>query len=311
MTITTAPKLVSVLEALTDEHSLKMFKQASVELSGGQGAPDKVGLSKKQFYFRLHRLIEVGLVERTGGVYKQTTLGSMVNSLQIKPLEEILAEYWNFLAIGEIKKSVSIPKQEQEKISQSILNETKLMKYYAQTMGQTVKVIYSYGELVGGVLKLIRSAKKEIFLASRYYDPEVSLLLMKKFGEGVALHLLDDNPSGTTLISRLHAAMNDPSTKEIAKAILESPRVRIGCCALDYSFMVVDGDHCQVEIVNQLNPGEFYFAVEVNDQQIGLRMTEIFEKLMASEKTTKPALVAKTSKSEVFTGMSPEKKEQK
>lgn len=120
---------------------------------------------------------------------------------------------------------------------------------------------------------------------------------MKKFGEGVALHLLDDNPSGTTLVSRLHAAMNDPSTKEIAKAILQSPKVRIGRCALDYSFMVVDGDYCQVEIVNQSNPGEFNFALEVNDQLISLRMTEIFEKLMASQKTTRsPSLSPKQAR---------------
>ncbi|MCL4436651.1 MAG: hypothetical protein M1387_08065 [Thaumarchaeota archaeon] len=285
----TKPKLESVLAALADEHSLKLFKQASTELIGGRGAPEKVGLTKKQFYTRLHRLIDLGLVERSGLSYRQTTLGSMVNNLQVKPLEESLAEYWNFLAIDEIKKSEAIPRQEQEKITRSILGKTALKKYYDKDMGQSpvIRIIYTYGELVDSVLKLIQSAKNDIFLASRYYDPNVSLLLMKKFTEGVALHLLDDNPSGTTLVSRLHAAMNDPSTKSVAKAILESPKVRIGRCALEYSFMVVDGEHCQVETVNQSNPGEFNFAVEINDQQISLRMVEIFEKIMASEKTTR------------------------
>lgn len=312
----TKPKLQSVLEVLADEHSLKLFKQASTELNGGAGAPGKVGLTKKQFYSRLHRLVELGLVEkRSGWSYRHTTLGSLIDSLQLKPLEEALTEYWNFHAIDELKKSESIPKQEQEKITQSILNKTALKKYYAEGMGQSrpaAKIICTYGELVDGVLKLVRSAKKEIFLASRYYDPQVSMLLMKKFGEGVALNLLDNNPSGTTLVARLHAALKNPETQPVAKAILESPKVRIGECALDYSFLVVDGECCQVEIVDRLTPGEFNFAVELNnDQQVSSKMIEVFEKIMASEKTSKPGRGVKTSKdTSVTVGASPEKKRQ-
>jgi predicted transcriptional regulator len=293
----TKPKLERLLQALADEHSLKMFKLASSGLNGGNGAPEKIGLSKKQFYTRLHRLINLGLMERIGRVYKHTTLGSIVNNLQITPLEASLTEYWRLLAIDEIKKSHVIPNQEQEKIAQSILSETALNKhYYVPTPRQNPRIIYTYDELVDRVAKLAESAKTEIFLASRYHDPAVSRLLMKKFEEGVSLNLLDDNPSGTTLVSRLQSAMHDPATRSIAKTILESPRVKIGRSTLACSFMVVDRKYCQFEIVNCLTPNKFNFAVELVDQQISGKLIDIFEKLMVSEKTVRASHLAKQTK---------------
>jgi predicted transcriptional regulator len=285
--MTTRPKLENIFAVLSDEHSIKLFKQASTTFEGGRDAPGKMGLTKKQFYARLHRLVKAGLVERSGSLYKQTALGSMVNDLQVKPLEDALTEYWRLLAINEIKKSGLLPRKEQESIAQSILNEGKMKQYLDQNKAQPPKIIYTYEELVDRVLRLIGSAKKEIFLASRYYDPKVSLLLMKKFEEGVSLNLLDDNPSGTTLISRLNVAMSDPSTQSTAKAILESPKVRIQSHALEYSFLVVDGAHCQVEIVDGAKPGEFNFAVEVNDHQICRKMIAVFEKTMLSVRNIK------------------------
>ncbi len=285
------PKLQDILKALSDEHSLRLFKLAATELNGGVGAYAKVGLSKKQFYSRLHVLVKLGLVERIGWAYRHTTLGSIVNDLQLRPLEEGLTEYWNFQAIDEIKKSETIPEHERVKIVQSLLNATAIKKYYdeniigQQQLAAAVKVIQTYDELVESVFKLIQSARKEIFLASRYYDPNVSRLLMSKFNEGVTLHLIDDNPSGTTLVTRLQAALDNPAIQSVAKAILESPRVRIGESALEYSFIVIDGEHCQFEIVNRLTPGEFNFAIEVNNKQVSLKMISIFEKIMASEKT--------------------------
>jgi hypothetical protein len=80
--------------------------------------------------------------------------------------------------------------------------------------------------------------------------------------------------------------MSDPSTQSTAKVIMESSKVRIQSRTLEYSFLVVDGEHCQVEIVDGAAAGEFNFAVEINDPKICRRMIEYFEKLMQSSRNS-------------------------
>jgi len=278
--MTTVPKIGPILAALADEYSLKLFKLASTGFRGGPSVPEKIGLTKKQFYSRLQTQVKLGLVDRTGGFYKHTSLGSIVNNMQIKPLEESLIDYWNLIAIDELRRSKIIPQEEQEKIAKSILNETKPTKHFNQDFGQPTKIIYTYGDLVNSTLRLIESARTEIFLASKYYEPSISLSLIGKFGKGVSLNILDDNPSGTSFASRLQAALDDPATQPLAKAMLESPKVRLSRRALEYSFIVVDGEYCGIEIVNPLTPQEFNFAVEFKDEELSRRLIGFFEKLM-------------------------------
>ncbi|MFC1754603.1 hypothetical protein ACFL96_14600 [Thermoproteota archaeon] len=273
------PKIEDILHALSNEYSIKIFKQTSTGLKSGKSGLEKTGLTKKQFYSKLNRLVDLGLVFKTKGVYKQTSLGTLVNSTQIKPLEEALINYWNLRAIDELKQSKVIPSQEQEKIAQSIINKNK---YSIQDENQPSKILNTYDELTKEVIRLISLAENEIYIASRYYEPNISLKLMEKFREGVSLNILDGNPSGTSLTSRLKTALNDTSMRSIAKAMLESTKVRIRNRILEYSFIVVDGNYCGFEIINPLSPHEFNIAVEFNDQKISQKMINFFENLWLS-----------------------------
>jgi len=282
------PNLQDIFEALSNEHSLKMFKQGSTGLRSKSEDIEKMGLTKKQFYSRLKKLVKLGLLIRVKGRYIHTALGGFVNSIQIKPLEEALANYWNLLAIDELKKSKVIPEQEQEKIIKSITENSDLNEYLSNNKHEPIKIIKKYEDLAKEVLNLIDSAKTEIFIASRYYEPQVSLRLMRKFSEGVSLHILDGNPSGTPLQTRLEAALKDPKTQHIAKAMLESPKVRLKNKLLTSSFIIIDGEYCGFEIVDPLKPHEFNLAVEFRDKEISQKMKTQFENLWKA-----PELVTK------------------
>ncbi len=279
------PKIADILGALSDNYSIKIFKQTSTGLKSGQEGLEKMGLTKKQFYSRLNKLVGLGLIFKTGGIYKHTSLGVLVNSTQIKPLEEALINYWNLLAVDELKQSKVIPQQEQETIVQSILDNAKLKEFFILN-SQPIKVMKTYDELTKEVLKLIGSAKKSIYIASRYHEPNVSYRIMEKFGEGVSLNILDGNPSGTSFALRLKAALNDPANNLLAKAMLESDKVRLRNRVLDYSFIVVDEKYCGFEVVNPLSPHEFNLAVEFIDQEVSQKLIDIFEKLWLSSETS-------------------------
>ena len=283
-------RVEDIFAALSDEASIRILKLASTGLGTGPDVPKSVGLTPKQLYTRTRRLLETGLIAKDEGSYRLTSLGLTVANILVKSLEESLANYWKLVAIDELTQSKSIPQKELEKVTRSLLVGTGLGGHLTDGKRQATKIIATYEDLVKEVSRLIESAKTEIHIASRYYEPEVSKRLIEKFGKGVILNILDGNPSGTSLVSRLRAASTagDPATQAVVKAVLESPKVRIRSLPMEYSFIVIDRRFCGFEVVSPLNPHEFKLAVEFEEDELAQTMVELFEKLWNKAESTAP-----------------------
>lgn len=140
------------------------------------------------------------------------------------------------------------------------------------------RILKSYEEVVRSIVEIIRKAREEIYLASRYYEPIVGSKLVQKFAEGVSLNILDGNPSGTTFIDRVREAARVPTKdREILTKLLESPKARIRNARIDYSFIVVDRLHSEFEIIDTQNPNSFSGAVQTDEQEIADRLIRVFK----------------------------------
>ena len=156
------------------------------------------------------------------------------------------------------------------KIQPRVIAEPFAAKYYR-----------SYAELVRGLLDLVGIAQKEIFLASKYYEPVISAKLLQKFAGGVALHILDGNSSGISFEERIRqVAAVDTTNRALLLKLLDSPTVEIKTAEVPFSFIVVDGKHCGFEVVDPMNPDEFYFAIRVEDSSIASKLIESFHQLI-------------------------------
>ncbi len=114
--MTLKPSLQKILAALADEHTLKMFRAASIGWKASPETRNDLELTRKQYYTRLQNLLKLQLIKKYQGVYRHTTLGSIVADNQLKPLEEALSQYWNLVAADELKRSKALPDEEKTKI---------------------------------------------------------------------------------------------------------------------------------------------------------------------------------------------------
>jgi hypothetical protein len=89
----------------------------------------KVKLTRKQYYFRLSNLISSGLVKRSSGSYKLTSLGRIAYEVSLL-VEQAIKDYWKLRAIDALKsKSGSdILGNELEKIIDMLISDNKLKK---------------------------------------------------------------------------------------------------------------------------------------------------------------------------------------
>ena len=277
-----------IFATLADRHSLNIVKMAYFGLKGSSMSY-KGNISKKQFYARLKRLREIGVIEKRNSIYKTTTFGSLIYNGQIKALEDIIANYWNLKAVDVLKSRQDFPLNEKEKLIEEMIQNTSLKSIVNGTHLSGFSVIKDYNKLILEVTKLLESAEKEVYLATRYHDPHFSKLMFHKVAnEGLMMHMLDGLPDQISVENRLNAILRVPpnrETFEMVNKIIKSQRFELRKAKLSASFMVVDGTTVCYETTDYLNPEQFTLAIsQYDDPYLAQRFISYYRTLVKDAK---------------------------
>jgi hypothetical protein len=96
-----------ILGAISDRDSLQLFNFIATEKKiriNSQALQMMNGLTKKQYYSRMHELTKVGLVKRTLGIYQLTSFGKIVYSSKLK-IDAAFKNYWLLKALDSIEST--------------------------------------------------------------------------------------------------------------------------------------------------------------------------------------------------------------
>lgn len=282
-----------VFSILADRHSLNILKMA---YSGFKASHTSyVGnVSKKQFYVRLKRLKDAGLIEKRDNIYITTTFGSLVCNSHVKTLEEMLANYWSLKAVDVLKTRQDFPLHQRDSVVNEIIQSSNLRSILNSTHLSGFSVVKNYNQLVAEVIKLLGLAQKEVYLATRYHDPNFSKIIFNKISEGLKVHMLDGLPEQISVENRLNAVLRTPPNREayeMVNTLISSPWFDLKKKELPASFMVVDGRMVCYETTNFSNPEEFTLAVShYDDPYLAQRLIQYYK--MLEKDATVPKLLA-------------------
>ncbi|HVD36787.1 MAG TPA: hypothetical protein VNB68_05240, partial [Nitrososphaeraceae archaeon] len=253
----TVPVLAEdVFAILGDKQSAEILTAASAGLrssSNGIGSQ-----TKKQYYVRLKRLVDMGFMEKHQSVYKLTSFGSIVYENHLKTMDKIIPNYWQVKSIDVLKSRPDFPPEQKEKIMNEYIESTKLKDVINTTHLTSFNVVNQFDDLIVEVLKVLDNAESEVYFATRYHDPHVSTKIFEKLAKGVTIHILDGNPDQISVENRLAAIIRTPpnrETAEMVKKITRSSRFDLKRLPeLPLSFMVVDGIQVVYDTMNFINP---------------------------------------------------------
>jgi len=281
-----------VFGTLADKQSVEILNAA---YTGLHPSSNGIGhLSKKQYYVRLKRLVDIGLIEKQHSVYKLSTFGSLVYENHLKTMDKIIPNYWQIKSIDVLKSRNDFPVEQKENIINEYIGTTNLKGTINTTHLTSFNVAKKFDDLIVEVLKVIDNAQKEIYFATRYHDQHVSSRVFEKFGKGVSIHILDGNPEQISVGNRLAAIIRTPpnrGTAELVKKITTSSRFDLKRLPdLPISFMVVDGIQVVYETINFINPDQFTLAVSKYDDAYLARQFIDYFKLLSKDGTT-PSLL--------------------
>ena len=242
-----------IFSILSDRISSNILKSAYSGLRAS--STNYIGnISKKQFYVRLKRLREAGLIEKREAFYRTTTLGSLIYNGHIKTLEDALLNFWQLKAIDLLKARKDFPLHQKETVVDEIIRGSNLKDIVNSTHLSGFAVIKDFNRLIIETMKLMENAQKEVYFASRYHDPHVASKTFEKFAKGVTLHILDGNPEPISVENRLNAILRTPPNRETFELInnmIKSSRFDLKkATTLPASFLVVDGIQVIYETIN-------------------------------------------------------------
>jgi hypothetical protein len=276
-----------VIAILGDKQSVEILDAAS---TGLQSSSNGIGnQTKKQYYVRLKRLVDMGLIEKYQSIYKLTSFGSIVRENHLKTMDKIIPNYWQIKSFDILKSRNDFPVEQKDKIINEYIETTGLMGVVNTTHLSSFSVVKQFDDLIVEVLKVLDNAEKEVYFATRYHNPHVSTKVFEKIGKGVTIHILDGNPEQISVESRLAAIIRTPpnrETAELVKKIVKSSRFDLKRLPdLPQSFMVVDGIQVVYDTVNFINPEQFTIAVsKYDDAYMAQRFIEYY-KLLSKDAT--------------------------
>ena len=280
-----------IFAILGDKQSVEILAAASTGFLSSNGIPNQ---TKKQYYVRLKRLVDIGLIEKLHRTYKLTSFGSIVYENHVKTMDKIIPNYWQIKSFDILKNRNDFPVEQKEKIINEYIETTGLKDVINTTHLSSFSVVKRFDDLIVEILKVLDNAEKEVYFATSYHDPHVSSKVFEKIGKGVTIHILDGNPEQITVESRLAAIIRTPpdrETAELVNKIIKSPRFDLKRLPdLPQSFMVVDGIQVVYDTVNFINPEQFTIAIsKYDDAYMAQRFIEYFKTL--SKDATTPKLM--------------------
>lgn len=113
--------VATVLRTIADDKSLELFKTIAQGTIDSESLKNKTNLTRKQYYSRLSRMTRAGLVRKKSGKYLLTAFGKIVYDAQTT-VENALISYWKLRAIDSLEMSNELPKEEQQKLIDALLD---------------------------------------------------------------------------------------------------------------------------------------------------------------------------------------------
>ncbi len=115
----------TVLRTIADDKSIELFTTVALETIDSKNLKKRTKLTRKQYYSRLSRMTSAGLVRRKNGKYILTTFGRIVYDSKVT-IENALNNYWKLKAIDSLETSNEVPKEEQQKLIETLLDNEKI-----------------------------------------------------------------------------------------------------------------------------------------------------------------------------------------
>ena len=138
--------VADVLSCIVDPKVLLLFKAVAISDNDcSRILITKLGLSRRQFYSSMEKLMIIGLVRRTSGKHSLTSLGKVIFDC-ISNIEMSIKYYWKFKAIDSIAMAEDIktlPAKEYQMIVNNLIDNDEIKAVLVSNKVESTHLCYA------------------------------------------------------------------------------------------------------------------------------------------------------------------------
>jgi len=124
-------RLSVVLDAVSDDASLDLFRLVALTNGSSDVIRSNMRITRKQYYSRLYKLVQCGLIKRQDTRYFLTNLGKAMYDALMK-IENALNDYWRIIAADSLGAASSIPVDERKKFIETLIHDQGIKNILSQ-----------------------------------------------------------------------------------------------------------------------------------------------------------------------------------
>ena len=268
----------TIYSALSDRESLRLFELAAKGFAASVNAYGNLRLSKKRYYTRLRELLELGLIQKQGGMYRHTALGTVIYENEVQGLKRIL---WSR---GSIEILQTLKNQSGGQDSRAIVDQIshELLKDVETRLGlsglRPVRLFRSWDSLIEEVSLFFDRLRSDLYLATRYVDFRTAESALRSASRGCKIHIIHSNRGGLSpRLQILGNLMANPKVVPIFWNLVRHPNLTIVQAEVPYSFIVADGLDVGIEILDPSDPHSFFLGVQFESPTLAQRLISYFK----------------------------------
>jgi hypothetical protein len=117
--------VVGVFSSLSDNISVGLFTTIAHERVNSVVLRNKVKITRKQYYSRLSKMMNAGLIKRSNGRLILTAFGRIVYQVQ-ETIEDASINQWKLRAIDSFELTDDLPIEERRKLLESLIDNKQI-----------------------------------------------------------------------------------------------------------------------------------------------------------------------------------------
>ncbi|MDE1829311.1 MAG: hypothetical protein KGI25_03205 [Thaumarchaeota archaeon] len=250
-------------------------------LSSELDTPQKIGLTKKQYYTRLKQLVEYGLLNKSENKYFHTAFGSIIYNKHLLGLLDSMKISKELEMIDLLKRS---SKFKSDEIANFVSKLNPEINQNGRSESQPFLNTNTFDSMVRKAVEIIGFAEKEIILATRFQNELIINAILKKAERGITIKIVSDANmvEGYFQSEKDKIKVHDKNEKERIN-VVSNPfypsKIERRYSKVPYCMLIVDQKQIGIEIVNNYEPNKFHKAIFGADSEFSAQIKDEFENI--------------------------------
>ncbi len=273
-------RLSDIFSILSKNDALVIFLVAKNGLESELGTPQKIELTKKQYYTRLRQLIDLGLIVKNENKYTHTSFGNIVYEKHLMGLLNNMKNSRELEMIDLIKRTSKFKPEEIDQFISKLNPDMNLKS--SNDVKNNFEFLSTFETIVERIIGLIESAEKEILLVTRFQNDHIINAVLKKATNKIEVKIITDAKMVENYFrsQKINPKISDKNMKERINVVANPfypSKVERRYFKAPFCMLLVDQKHIGLEIVDTSEPEKLKTVMFGTSNTSSLQMKEKFE----------------------------------